>query len=249
MKWKRIAILWIMGVLWTSMSMAFVGASTTDISYLLPGGGHFDNESCNNLWAMSTCYGDPNIVLTSSTDYFHVAGDQSYVGLRCFARPTSYTRRPARIGILNIDISDYKRNELLVSVTFRGSPDPLYGNGTIYGYFQPEVNSAYQNNWYMGALKREPGSSPGYLEAVSFKAESADTTQTDFKYKYNYGILMVSTTWNTFSWHIIPTSQDYYRIGFLGLKYLANPFYTKRGPDITTEIQIKEIKLQLIRRY
>ena len=43
-------LLWIMGVLWTSMSMAYVGASTTDISFLLPGGGHFDNESCNARW-------------------------------------------------------------------------------------------------------------------------------------------------------------------------------------------------------
>ena len=87
-----------------------------------------------------------------------------YVSLRCKAQQDSYTICPARIGILNIDISDYKRNEILVSVTFRGSPDPLYGMERFMGISSRKVNSAYQNNWYMGALKREPGSSPGYLK-------------------------------------------------------------------------------------
>ena len=67
-----------------------------------------------------------------------------------------------------------------------------------------------------------------------------NTTATSSEDKYNYGILMVSTTWNTFSWHIIPTSQDYYRIGFLGLKYLADPFSKLPGPLMIQKFRLEK---------
>ena len=148
--------------------------------------------------------------------------------------------------MVNLDISKYKRNELLVTITFRGSL--AHDSANIYGWFQPEVNSA--NFGWSFATTRLPGISPGYLEAISFKGESVDTTQTYYKNRFAYGKLMQAPDWVTFRWRIILTSQDYYKIGFVGVKYHPNNAdLAQPGPPHDTEIQIKEIKLELLNRH
>jgi len=251
MKLKIFVIFWVLGVWMASLSFAYFGASTTDISYLLPGGGHFGDTTQNAKW-----YTDFDTTFNTTTIYFNASVPEPYAVLKTFATPSSYTQYHARIGIspaqVNLDLTNYKRNEFLVSITFRGNTTlNAYGGGTIYGFLQTQVDSKYDNNPVYWWSPRKPGYSPGYMEAVSFKGISVDTSLTTPI--YNYSILMVSTTWVTYSWHIIPTAQNYYQLGFLSLTSWANPAYYaysgRNGPKTDSEIQIKEIKLQLIRRY
>jgi len=223
---------------------------TTDISYILPGGGHFDNASSNAVWCTyfpgnatpEAYYADNSVYFV----YDNTSSGNSYVALHCYGKTISCVSCPARIGVINLDISKYKRTELLVTITFRGST--TYDNANLYEWVQPEVNSAYFSGGWGGP--RSPGVSPGYLEAVSFKGESVDTTQNTFKFRFAYGKLMQAPDWVTFKWHILPISQDYFKIGYFGIKYHPNDIrFNKLGPPNDTELQIKEIKLQLLNRH
>jgi hypothetical protein len=78
-----------------------------------------------------------------------------------------------------------------------------------------------------------------------------DSTQKNYHLRFAYGKLMEAPNWVTFRWHILPISQDYYKIGYVGVKYFPNNpnFTSKQGPPNDTELQIKEIKLELLNRH
>jgi hypothetical protein len=222
-------------------TMGICAEDTTDISYIMPDSGHFTKET--DQWWLSY-----DTVFSTSTSFFETRGGESYVVLQCNATPTTFTKACARIGYSSqTDLSKIKKQEMIFTITFRGSPDATYGCGTLYGYIQPEINSKYNLSSYKNL--RTPGYSPGYNDLVSFKCNSVDTTKTGPAI-FSYGTLCVTTTWQTLTRRIIPTNSNYFQFGFIGVKYNANGNeYGKTGPDIPTQLQIKEIKLQAIRFY
>jgi hypothetical protein len=140
-----------------------------------------------------------------------------------------------------MDMSTVKREELLVTVTFRGSPSSTYGKGTIFGQLQPQVNSAYLGTF---TDYRRPGVSRGYLEAVSMKGICINTTTN----AVDYGTYMVNTAWTTYTWRIIPTQSNYFILGYIGVVYRADA-YSGINLPFTTDVHIKRIKLQVINYY
>ena len=179
----------------------------------------------------------------------------AYVVLQCNATPTDYTHKTARIGIAPnsthpLDVSKIKKQEIIFTITFRGSPEATYGCGTLYGYMQPEINSQYNMSNY--DQLRTPGYSPGYNDLISFKCNSVDTSLMGLGPEmFSYGTLCVTTTWQTLTRRIIPTNSNFFQFGFVGVKYFANgePGSPVKGPDIPTQLHVKEIKLQAIRYY
>jgi hypothetical protein len=227
-------------------SLGIAAEDTTDISYILPDNGHFTKET--NQWWLSM-----DTIFSTSTVFFTSYGSDSYVVLQCNATPT-YTFAAARIGIAPSsehlrEVSNVIKDELLFTITFRGSPSATYGSGTLYGYIQPEINSKYNLLSYENL--RTPGYSPGYNDLVSFKCDSVDTTLIG-KGMFSYGTICVTTTWQTLTRRIIPTNSNYLQFGMVGVKYNANGHsnqFSNKGPNIPTQLQIKEIKLQAIRYY
>jgi hypothetical protein len=231
-------------------TMGLCAEDTTDISYIMPDNGHFTKET--DQWWLS--WDNPTTGrLSSSTAYFETQNGESYVVLQCNST-ADYTHAAARIGIApssehRREVSNIKKQELIFTITFRGSPSATYGCGTIYGYIQPEINSKYNMSYY--DQLRQPGYSPGYNDLVSFKCDSVDTTRSG-RGMFSYGTLCVTTTWQVLTRRIIPTNSNYFQFGFIGVKYNANGHtseFSLKGPKIQTQLQIKEIKLQAIRFY
>ena len=245
---KRYILLLVLTMMLGEPGVAIMSESTTDISYILPAYGAFTAETGRWVldWDTSTHH--------SSTAFFCPTCSEPHVTLRCFADPTQ-TYAPAQIEAISqgydspstnsFDLSTVKRQEILISITFRGSPDASYGNGTIYGMIQPIIDNAY---WAFSAVPRTPGVSPGYIEAVSYKAISILNPNPKTPV-YNYATFAVTTEWTTLTWRFIPIHQNFFRIGFIGVKYYADGFDTPPGPLVSTELQIKQIKLEAIRFY
>jgi len=229
-------------ILLTTGTLSWAGVSTTDISGILPHGGQMYrdvNDTDSTSWVL-------NWDRDSSTSYafFETYGSDSYVVLRCYGNVND-TVAGASVAVgpnltFPMDISTIRREEFLVTVTFRGSPSSSYGKGTIFGQLQPQVNSAYIGNF---SDFRRPGVSRGYLEAVSMKGISYDTSKKEF----SYGTYMVNTAWTTYTWRIVPTQSNYFILGYIGVVYRADAYGTYL--PFTTDVHIKEIKLQVINYY
>jgi len=242
--------------------------TTTDFSYLLPHNGQMIRTSSDvTVWAIQDGFfrGD-------SSAYFDDVGQ--YLVLKCFATDSGFIYSPPMVGVgpnlqnIPLDMSTSKRMDFLVQVTFRGG---TYCGGTIFGQFQPSVNSAYLGPYGL----RAPMVSPGYLEAVTLKcvedrgfnvykydtdtAYPGGINRYSYERVFNYGTFAVSTEWITFNWRFCPTQENYCKLGYLGLTYVPNPppfdyfnneYYindTTRCNSIplpfTTEVQVKEVKL------
>ena len=237
---KRYILLVLSLGLWWSVSMA--SESTTDISAILPAYGTFTADT--GRWVLNWD--------SKSTTFFCTTCGETCIVLRCFADVSS--SGVPWFGAINkghdspdtnaFDISTVKRQEIIVSITFRGSPNSSYGSGTIYGMIQPIIYSAYWAN----STKRIPGVSPGYIEAVSYKA-IAIVNPNSLPPVYNYATFAVTTAWTTLTWRFIPIHQNFFQIGFIAVKYIADGFKDPLGPLVTTELQIKQIKLEAIRFY
>ena len=229
-------------ILLTTGTLSWAGVSTTDISGILPHGGQMyfaSGDTSTNSWVFNW---DRNY--NTSTAFFETYGSDSYVVLRCFGNVNN-TIAGASVAVgpnltFPMDISTIRREEFLVTVTFRGSPSITYGGGTIFGQLQPQVNSAYIGNW---GSYRQPGVSQGFLEAVSMKGISYDTSKKEF----SYGTYMINTAWTTYTWRILPTQSNYFILGYIGVVYRADA-YDKYLP-FTTDVHIKQIKLQVINYY
>jgi len=229
----------------TAGTLSWAGVSTTDISGILPKGGEMYYEAgdnSTNSWVFNW-----DKTYNTSTAFFETDGNDKYAVLRCFGNTNfTYTGAYVQAGPnlnIHMDMSTVKREELLVTVTFRGSPSSTYGKGTIFGQLQPQVNSAYIGNW---GDYRQPGVSQGFCEAVSMKGISISTT-TSGKFIFGYGTYMVNTAWTTYTWRIVPTQSNYFILGYIGVVYRADA-YDKYLP-FTTDVQIKRIKLQVINYY
>lgn len=230
--------------------MAWAGISTTDISGILPHGGkmiRLPSDTDQDSWVLAW---DNNFA--TSTAFFDTYGSDSYVVLRCNAS-SDMTHGGARVAAgpnlsIHMDMSTVKREEALVTMTFRGNPDPSYGGGTIFGKFQPQINSAYLGAF--GHIYRQPGVSPGFMEAVTMKGICIDTTSDSSGYQnFSYGTYMINTAWTTYTWRFIPTQANYFMLGYISAIYYANSYSLISGPPFSTEVQIKEIKLQMISYY
>ncbi len=226
----------------TTGTLSWAGVSTTDISGILPKGGEMyyqAGDNSTNSWVFNW-----DKTYNTSTAFFETDGTDKYAVLRCFGNVNNtYTGAFVQAGpnlSVHMDMSTVRREELLVTVTFRGSPSFTYGGGTIFGQLQPQVNSAY-----IGTFSdfRRPGVSRGYLEAVSIKGISYDTSKKEF----SYGTYMVNTAWTTYTWRIVPTQSNYFILGYIGVVYRADA-YNKYLP-FTTDVHIKKIKLQVINYY
>jgi len=225
----------------------WAGVSTTDISGILPHGGkliRLPGDTDQDSWVLNW---DTNY--NTSTAFFDTDGTDNYVVLRCNASG-DYTHGGARVAVgpnlsVHMDMSTVKREEILVTMTFRGSPEPAYGGGTIFGKFQPQINSAYLGSF--GHIYRQPGVSPGFMEAVTMKGICIDTTAGSSGFQnFSYGTYMINKDWITYSWRFIPTQSNYYILGYLGIIYYANTYTLLPGPPFITEVHIKDIKLQTI---
>ena len=229
--------------IWTT-SMA--SEDTVDISYILPNGGYFSSETAKWALMFDTTY---------SLVYFCTTCSEPYVGFRCLT--TSSNVRP-QMGIISksysssstatLDISSVKRQEILFTIVARGSPDTTYGCGTIFGYIQPEFNSAYWGNF---TSYRVPGFSPGYLYSSGLKAESVDTT-IPIAPVWSYATFLISTSWNTYNCRVTPIHQNFYKFGYIGVNYKANNSKAVNpipSTPFATELQIKQIVLKVIRFY
>lgn len=242
-KWDIFILTFALAISFLSAAMA--SEDTVDISYILPAYGTFSSDK--GKWTPSW---DTTTHHSSTVVFCPTLCSESYVGLRCNV-DTTMTYSPARIWINSdttspMDISTVIRQAIQVTITFRGSPDTTYGCGTIFGKIQPEIHSAYDaGSW---AIHRTPGISPDFLEAITIKGLSFDTTS-PIKPVYNFAIFAVSTAWTTFTWRFIPTHQNYYKLGYIGVKYNADSYSAPPGPPVTTEVQIKQIKLEAIRFY
>jgi len=228
-------------------TLSWAGVSTTDISGILPKGGEMYYEAgdtSTNSWVFNwdtTSY-------HSSTAFFETSGNEKYAVLRCFGNVNrtitgAYVQAGPNLSV-HMDMSTVRREELLVTVTFRGSPSSTYGKGTIFGQLQPQVNSAYIGTF---SDYRRPGVSRGYLEAVSMKGISINTTKSGGYQQFGYGTYMVNTAWTTYTWRIVPTQSNYFILGYIGVVYRADA-YDKYLP-FTTDVHIKQIKLQVINYY
>ena len=190
---------------------------------------------------------------SKSTTFFCTSCSEPYIALRCFSNISNsgspwfgaISKGYDSPSTNSFDISTVKRQEIIVSITFRGSPNSSYGSGTIYGMIQPEICSAY---WAYTAHPRTPGVSPGFTEAVSYKAISVLNPNPQNP-TYSYATFAVTTAWTTLTWRFIPIHQNFFRIGYIGVTYIADGFPDPPGPLITTELQIKQIKLEAIRFY
>jgi hypothetical protein len=232
----------------TAGTFSWAGVSTTDISGILPHGGEMyyeagDNSTNSWVFNWDTTY-------NTSTAFFETDGIDKYAVLRCFGNTNiTYTGAYVQAGpnlSVHMDMSTVKREELLVTVTFRGSPSSTYGKGTIFGQLQPQVNSAYLGTF---TDYRRPGVSRGYLEAVSMKGICIDTTKKDSVLQsFDYGTYMVNTAWTTYTWRIVPTQSNYFILGYIGVVYRADAYEHVNLP-FTTDVQIKKIKLQVINYY
>ncbi len=233
-------------ILLTTGTLSWAGVSTTDISGILPHGGQMyfaSGDTSTNSWVFNW---DRNY--NTSTAFFETYGSDSYVVLRCFGNVTNtYTGAIVAVGpnlTFPMDISTIRREEFLVTVTFRGSPSISYGGGTIFGQLQPQVNSAYIGNF---SDFRRPGVSRGYLEAVSMKGISINTTKSGGYQQFGYGTYMINTAWTTYTWRIVPTQSNYFILGCIGMVYRADAYGTYL--PFTTDVHIKKIKLQVINYY
>ncbi len=236
-------------IILTTGTFSLAGVSTTDISGILPHRGEMywgDGDTTTNSWAL-------NWDRASSTSYafFDTDGIDKYAVLRCYGNVNN-TVLGASVAVgpnltFPMDISTIRREEFLVTVTFRGSPSITYGGGTIFGQLQPQVNSAYLT--YNFATYRKPGISRGYLEAVSMKGICIDTTEdgnTNYQ-NFGYGTYMVNTAWTTYTWRIVPTQSNYFILGYIGVVYRADAYGTYL--PFTTDVHIKQIKLQVINYF
>jgi len=243
---------WIIALLlFLTNIMALAGVSTTDISGILPHGGkmiHLTGDTDQNSWVLDWDKSGTN----SSYAFFDTYGNDSYVVLRAYPT-TDKTNKDARVAAgpnltIPMDMSTVKREELLVTITFRGSPDSVNGGGYIFGKLQPQINSAYLGTF--GRMPRQAGVSTGFLEAVSMKGISIDpSTINNTRQTFNYGTYMINTAWTTYTWRFIPTQANYYKLGYIGVIYMPDAYNYPPGPVKTTDIQIKEIKLQAINYY
>lgn len=244
-KWMITSILLITNV------MALAGVSTTDISGILPHNGkmmRLTTDTDQNSWVLDWDKSGTN----SSYAFFETYGNDSYAVLR--ANPTAdRTYKEARVMAgpnltIPMDMSTVKREEILVTITFRGSPVTAYGGGYIFGKLQPQINSAYLGTF--GKMPRQPGVSTGFLEAVSMKGISIDpATINNPRQIFNYGTYMINTAWTTYTWRFIPTQANYYKLGFIGVIYMPDAYDKYPGPIKITDIHIKEIKLQTINYF
>jgi hypothetical protein len=233
----------------TAGTFSWAGVSTTDISGILPHGGEMYYEAGDNS-TNSWVFNWDTTSYHSSTAFFETDGIDKYAVLRCFGNTNiTYTGAYVQAGpnlSVHMDMSTVKREELLVTVTFRGSPSLTYGGGTIFGQLQPQVNSAYLGTF---TDYRRPGVSRGYLEAVSMKGICIDTTKKDSVLQsFDYGTYMVNTAWTTYTWRIVPTQSNYFILGYIGVVYRADAYEHVNLP-FTTDVQIKKIKLQVINYY
>jgi len=252
-----------------SLSWATVNAyhiTTTDLSYLLPHNGQMcDLSSCTSGWGLD---GDDRY-RTSYGFFTTTSADGNFVVLRCMGND-GYQRKPAKLRNENpftIDLSSVKRCELLVKIRYRGSPDPLYGNGTIFGVMQPEMDNIYKGSY---TYRCDTACfDPAYLEAVSVKGIEdlgfslywKNTKNNDIyvpQRAFAFGLYSVHTSWVDFYWRFYPVSEKNFQNFYLGILYHANGFayesfvkdpisevfYTE-FPKVpfSTEIHIKEIKL------
>jgi hypothetical protein len=233
-------------VMLTAGTFSWAGVSTTDISGILPKGGEMYYEAGDNS-TNSWVFNWDTTSYHTSTAFFETDGTDKYAVLRCFGNVTNtftgaYIQAGPNLSV-HMDMSTVRREELLVTVTFRGSTCASYGGGTIFGQLQPQVNSAYLGTF---TDYRRPGVSRGYLEAVSMKGISISTT-TSGKFLFGYGTYMVNTAWTTYTWRIVPTQSNYFILGYIGVVYRADA-YDKYLP-FTTDVHIKQIKLQVINYY
>ncbi len=228
-------------------TISWAGVSTTDISGILPHNGEMyceDTDTDQTCWVLNWDR-DNN----TSYAFFETDGNEKYAVLRCFGNVNNtVTGASVAAGpnlTVHMDMSTVKREELLVTVTFRGSPSITYGKGTIFGQLQPLVNSAYLGTW---GSYRQPGVSQGFLEAVSMKGICIDTTLGNEFQKFDYGTYMVNTAWTTYTWRIVPTQSNYFILGYIGVIYRADAYKGAILP-FTTDVQIKKIRLQVINYY
>ncbi len=232
----------IMCCIWLGLwSFSMASEDTVDISYILPDGGYFNSETAK--WNV--------ISFTNATAYFGTLGNDTFVGLRCSASTASFVQFGiVSLGTAILDISTVKRQEIIMTIIARGNPIAQYGGGTIFGYIQPQTNSAY---WGYFAGYLTPGISPGYLQSGGLKAECADTTVPNTP-KWSYATFAISTVWNAYSCRFTPIHQNFFKVGFVGVNYMGNNskgFSPNPNPStpFATEVQIKQIILQAIRFY
>ncbi len=220
---------------------------TVDISYILPAYGTFTADT--GLWTLEW---DPN---GTSTAFFCVnctGNGESYADLRIIA--PNQTVGDAKLEVKSnatstLDISTVKWQQIIMNIIARGNPNPTYGGGTIFGYLQGSIYSAY---WGNGGTLRTPGVSPGYFEATGFKPLtilSYDTLTTDLKKTSTYAIYAITTTWTNYTLRFIPIHQNWFKIGFIQLQNAGDPWPVTPPTQLlfTTDIQIKQIILQAIR--
>ena len=252
---KRYILLLVLTMMLGKPGVATMSESTTDISYILPAFGTFTAD--NGRWTIEFSNNYP-----ASTAYFCVncnGNGESYVALRCYAAPTSKSGTPKfeiwakgtvdTSSTVSLNISTVKRQEMVVTLTFRGSPDATYGGGTIFGYIQPTIYSAY---WDSQGGFRKAGVSPGFTEGVGFKSLNIVNPTATPKPIYSFATFAITTVWTTISWRFIPIHENFFRIGFIQIQYSANDLYDSRaayGSPFATEVQFRRVQIQVINFY
>jgi len=282
---KHKFILWVLLFMTLSCWAGAFSVKTTDLSYILPHNGQIMRESgCTD----STCWvlaydGEFN----TSTAYFYDNGpNDRYAVLQCSSTDRGFVYGDVRIHVgpnlcYPMLLDTTKRLEFLVKVTFRGAPYVIestyydsnsilqvatsYSGGKILGCLQPQVNNGFISR---DICSRYPGESPAFMDAVTIKG--VDDRNYDIKmfhdghtkrYRaYTVSTYAITTNWVTFDWRFNPIQEDCYKLGYIGVIFVANnddenylrKGYTNVSDNQPTEsvplpchtaIHVKEIKL------